>query len=148
MKIRINIGIKVQKLVKICYYYNKENYDIMRESQENYLETIYLLQERNGTVRSVDIAKELGYSKPSISRAMKLLKTENFIDIDESGCITFTKKGLEKALDIYDKHVTITRFFTEVLGLNKESAEQDACRIEHVISDDTFYAIKKKVEGN
>lgn len=118
----------------------------MKESQENYIETIYMLQQRNQVVRSIDIAKELGYSKPSISRAVKLLKEDGFINIDHYGIITFTEKGLKKAVDIYDRHVTITRFFMDVLHLDAQTAEEDACRVEHVISEKTFQAIKVKVE--
>lgn len=121
----------------------------IQESGENYLETILQLKQKNGQVRSIDIAKEMGFSKPSISRAVNILKDEGFIIIDETGIIEFTTKGLAKAKDVLDRHLTITEFLTNTLGVSSENAEKDACRIEHIISDETYIklkALKEKME--
>lgn len=111
------------------------------ESGENYLEVILLLSKQSSVVRSIDIAKHLGYSKPSISRAVGVLKKEGYILIADNGEITFTDKGLKRANDIYSRHNDITRFL-ENIGVDKVTAEQDACRIEHVISEKTLKAIR------
>ncbi|HHZ06698.1 MAG TPA: metal-dependent transcriptional regulator [Clostridiales bacterium] len=118
----------------------------LQESGQNYLETILILQERNSCVRSIDIATELGYSKPSISRAVNLLKSNGFINISESGYITFTKDGEQIAKDMYDRHRTLTEFLTK-LGVDKNIAAEDACRIEHVISEEAFDKIKQHVKS-
>ena len=112
------------------------------ESREDYMETILLLMKKRGSVRSVDIANELGYSKPSISRAVGILKDHNYIVVDTSGHISFTESGLALAESVYDRHVTIKRFFIEVLGVSEETAEQDACKIEHIISEESFQKLK------
>lgn len=117
----------------------------MYESGENYLETILLLKQRNGHVRSIDIARELDYSKPSVSRAVGLLKEEGMIEVSENGIIELTKTGQEKAEKIYERHRTLTAFFVNTAGVSKEQAEEDACRIEHIISEETFEGIKKFV---
>ena len=114
----------------------------IQESGEDYLETILILRERNGVVRSIDIANELGYSKPSVSRAMSILKREGHIEIDESNHITLTQSGMAIAEKIYERHNLLARFF-EKLGVDKETALNDACRIEHVISPITFQKIKE-----
>ncbi len=114
----------------------------IQESGEDYLETILILRERNGVVRSIDIANELGYSKPSVSRAMSILKREGHIEIDESNHITLTQSGMAIADKIYERHNLLARFF-EKLGVDKETALNDACRIEHVISPITFQKIKE-----
>lgn len=116
----------------------------MQESGENYLETILILKKRRGEVRSIDIAEELGYSKPSISRAMGILKAQNYITMD-GGRIEFTEKGQAAAVSIYERHCLIGRFLEHSLGLDHETADKDACRIEHVISADTFARIKSYV---
>ena len=114
----------------------------MQESGEMYLETIFVLSRRLDAVRSIDIASELGYSKPSISRAMKLLKAEGHIKVDEkSGSITLTPSGGEIAEKIYERHQVLTHVLMK-LGVNAEIASDDACRIEHVISPETFDCIK------
>lgn len=115
----------------------------MYESKEMYLETILILSKRTGQVRSIDIARELDYSKPSVSRAVGLLKEDNLIAIDTNGYITLTNSGNKKAKDIYEKHQVLTEFLRDVIKVSPEVAEEDACRIEHVISDDTFQGIKK-----
>jgi Mn-dependent DtxR family transcriptional regulator len=118
------------------------------ESGENYLETILVLQKEKGSVRSVDVAAELNFSKPSISRAMGILKNVGYIEIESSGNIILTKEGRRVAEDIYERHQLIARFFVEALGVSNEIASQDACRIEHVISDESFGRIKKWLQAN
>lgn len=118
------------------------------ESGENYLEEILILTKRNGSVRSIDIANELEYTKASVSRAMSNLKRENYIIMEADGRIVLTKEGLKKASAVYEKHCMLTRFINEVLGVDPEIAEKDACRIEHVISPETFAGIKKLVKDN
>lgn len=120
----------------------------MYESRENYLETIFILHKRNGKVRAIDIAKELGFSKPSVSRAVGLLKSDNYIDILEDGSIILNKIGLEKAKIIYEKHQIITQFYIEILGVPSEVAEKDACKMEHIISDELFDAMKSFLNKN
>ena len=115
----------------------------MYESREMYLETILVLRKRNGLVRSIDIARELDFSKPSVSRAVGILKDDDYIVIDANGYIELTEKGKEKAKDIYEKHKILTTFLIETIKVSPEIAEEDACRIEHVISDDTFQGIKR-----
>ena len=114
----------------------------MQESGENYLETILILKDRNGTVRSVDIANELGYAKPSVCRAVKLLVERGFIVMQKRGELTLTDAGIEKANAIYERHKTLSYLLHEILGVSKETADHDACRIEHVISDETFEKIR------
>lgn len=115
----------------------------LKESGENYLETILILKNRKGFVRSVDVATELGFSKPSISRAMGILKDNGYITIESSGNILFTPEGLLLAQNIYERHLFISEFLIKSLGIDSETAENDACRIEHVISDSTFQKIKE-----
>lgn len=116
------------------------------ESGENYLETILVLQKKKGNVRAVDVAAELNFSKPSVSRALGILRTEELIAIDaKSGIIAFTPRGLERAQAIYERHRTLTRYL-EGIGVSPENAEADACRIEHVISEETFAAIKEQLK--
>lgn len=117
----------------------------LQESGENYLETIYVLKKKQGYVRSVDVANELGFSKPSISRAMSILKNDGYITIESSGNIQLTEKGTELAKSVYERHTVITEFFIKKLGVSEEIAEKDACRIEHIISPETFEQIKKQV---
>lgn len=119
----------------------------MQESGENYLETILILQERNGSVRSVDIASELGYTKASVSRAMSILREGNYITMDSGGEIKFTEAGRALASDIYDRHRHITQFLEMALGVSPEIAAKDACRIEHIISPETSQAVKDYVHA-
>jgi Mn-dependent transcriptional regulator len=120
----------------------------IHESGENYLETILILQNKLGFVRSIDIANELDYTKPSISRAVSILKKAEYITMQENGQILLTEKGLEKANEIYDRHKIITSYLMLSLGVSRETADQDACRIEHIISQETFDKIKKFVESH
>lgn len=112
------------------------------ESKEMYLETILLLTKKGGTVRSIDISESMGYSKPSVSRAMGLLKEEGYIMADYRDGIVLTNKGKKKAEEVYDRHLTLTQMFVS-LGVDEKIATEDACKIEHCISDKTFAAIKK-----
>lgn len=112
------------------------------ESGENYLETILVLTKRNGSVRSIDIAEEMNFTKASVSRAMSILKRDNYIIMEPDGRILLTNDGQKKAAAVYDRHVTLTRFINEVLGVDETIAEKDACRIEHIISPETFAGIK------
>ena len=114
----------------------------VHESREDYLETILILEGRKVNVRSVDVANELGYSRPSVSRAVKLLREKDFITVDSSGIINLTEKGRKKAEEVYDRHVVLTEFFV-ALGVDEGTAAQDACKMEHVISRETFEALKK-----
>lgn len=115
----------------------------IRESGENYLETILQILHKKGSVRSIDIANRLNYSKSSVSRAVNILKKEGYITISKDGDIKFTEKGNEKANSTYNRHCLLTEFLID-LGVDNITAENDACRIEHVISDKTFEAIKNK----
>ena len=117
------------------------------ESLEMYLENILILQNTLGRVRSIDIAHKIGYSKPSVSRAVKLLGNDGCIEIDADGFITLTEKGRAIAADILDRHKIISAFF-ESIGVSEETASEDACRIEHVISDETFEKLKKFIENS
>jgi Mn-dependent DtxR family transcriptional regulator len=118
----------------------------IRESGEDYLETILIIKNRKGYVRAVDIAEELGYSKPSISRAVSILKQSGFIDI-ENGHIHLTEIGRERAEEIYHRHTVIRRFFVEILGVGEKTAELDACRTEHALSDETFEKLQLYIEN-
>lgn len=116
----------------------------IRESGEMYLEAIFILKKNSSDIRSIDIVNYTGYTKPSVSRAVGLLKDRKYIEIDNDGYINFTKIGKDIASSIYEKHTTLTNFFVN-LGVNKEIAAQDACKIEHYISDETFNAIKEHI---
>lgn len=114
----------------------------IQESTENYLETIYMLDKQTGHVRSIDVATALNYSKPSISNAMKKLGAEGYLEIREKGRIVLTEKGTTLAKETYARHCVISELLIH-LGVEKEIALEDACRIEHVISPETFDAIKR-----
>lgn len=115
----------------------------IQESAENYLETILVLQKRNGHVRSIDIVNELNFTKPSVSVAMKNLRQNGFIEVDANGYITLLETGLNIANKIYERHTILTEWLTQ-LGVAPEVADEDACKIEHVISTESFLAIKKE----
>ena len=117
----------------------------IRESEEMYLETILLLRARKGVVRSIDIAEELNYSRASVSRAMGLLQQRDFIVMDQSGAIKLTESGSERAEKIYERHQILTKLLM-MSGAPNELAEENACRIEHVISDEMFDYLKKFFE--
>lgn len=113
----------------------------LRKSGEDYLETIYILKQKQGKVRSVDVADYMDYSKPSVSRAVKNLREGGFLKMLDGGELQLTEKGLTKAKEIYERHVVLTDWFVS-LGVTPEVAADDACNIEHVISDETFNKIK------
>jgi Mn-dependent DtxR family transcriptional regulator len=112
------------------------------ESSENYLETILILKEKNGSVRSIDIAHELDFSKPSVSVAMKRLREKEYITVDENGLIELTDEGRKLAENVYERHVLLTKALTS-LGVPEDIASEDACRVEHYISQETFDKIKE-----
>ncbi|MBQ8143660.1 MAG: metal-dependent transcriptional regulator [Butyricicoccus sp.] len=119
----------------------------IHESAENYLETILVLQNEKGSVRSIDVAQHLGFSKPSVSRAVGLLRENGYITVDEGGHLNLTESGRAIAESIYERHECITNWLME-LGVDQETAAEDACRIEHVLSDKTFAALKKHFGKN
>lgn len=115
---------------------------MIRESTENYLETIYMLSQRLDFVRSIDVCTELGYSKPTISVVMKQFRENGYIEMDSSGHITLTPSGLEIALHTYERHLVLTEMLA-ALGVSRETAMEDACKMEHDISDETLVCIKR-----
>ena len=112
-----------------------------------YLETILVLSRKNGNVRSIDVAEHMNYSKPSVSRAMGILKSGEYITVDKSGLISLTEKGSEIAEKIYERHTVLSEMLIR-LGVDEETAVRDACKIEHDISDTTFDIIKKHIAEN
>ncbi len=116
------------------------------ESMEDYLETIYILSQRLPVVRSIDIATERGYSKPSVSVAMKNLRNRDLITVSSEGYITFTEQGKQIASDTYERHMLLYNWLVN-LGVDEETAAQDACKMEHDISKQSFEAIKKYILG-
>ena len=114
----------------------------IQESAENYLETILVLAKSKGKVRAIDIANELGFSKPSVSVAMKQFRENGYIKVDEDGYITLTSQGEKIAKDTYNRHLLLINFLTHI-GVSRETATKDACRIEHVISGETFKKLKE-----
>ena len=117
----------------------------IHESGEMYLETIHVLLKKNGVVRSIDISEHMGYSKPSVSRAVGLLKSGGYIQVDKDGYISLTESGIATAEKIYERHTVLTRLLIK-LGVSEETAAEDACRLEHAISDESFSAIKRYTE--
>ena len=117
----------------------------LQESGEMYLESIYVLTKNSPHVRAIDVGEYMGYSKPSVSRAMGLLKSGGYVSVDESGFITLLPPGREVAEKIYERHTLLTSFLVR-LGVSKEIASEDACRLEHVLSDESFEAIKRYAE--
>ena len=118
---------------------------IIKESGENYLETIYMLKKKLGNVRSVDVATELSVTKPSVSVAMKKLREDGFITTDSDGGISLTEKGLSVAERMYDRHKIIAKALISI-GVSEEVAYDDSCKIEHHISDESFEKIKAHLE--
>lgn len=117
----------------------------IQESGEMYLETIHVLSQKNGHVRSIDISEHMGYSKPSVSRAVGLLKNGGYITVDKDGFITLTDSGTAVAQKIYERHTLLAQMLC-LLGVSAETAAEDACKLEHAISDESFRAIKAHVE--
>lgn len=117
----------------------------IHESGEMYLETIYILSQKTSTIRGIDVGAEMGFSKPSVSRAIGVLKKEGFVIIDDQGFIKLTESGENKAKSIYERHQLLSKLLMN-LGVDEETATEDACRIEHYISEKTFEAIKRHVK--
>ena len=117
----------------------------LQESGEMYLETIHILSQREKGVRAVDVAEYMGFSKPSVSRAVGLLRSGGYLDLDANGCLVLTDEGERVAGRTYERHLFLTDFFVSI-GVKKETAEKDACKIEHDLSDETFQAMKAYVK--
>ncbi len=117
------------------------------ESGQMYLETIYVLSQKSNYVRAIDIGEEMGYSKPSVSRALSRLKADGYVIADVDGYLTLTDSGLSVAKTIYERHTVLTECLTR-LGVDAETAAQDACKIEHVISSKSFNALKHHLQKN
>ncbi len=118
----------------------------IRKSSEDYLETMLMLKETNGYIRSIDIAKHLGVTKPSVSYATKRLRENGYIEMNNDGLISLTDSGMEIASTIYNRHKMLSQFLT-MLGVDQETADEDACNIEHDISNETFEAICNHVDN-
>lgn len=114
----------------------------MHESGEMYLETIYVLHQKQQNVRSIDVAEEMGFSKPSVSRGVSILKRDGYLTVDEKGYLELTDAGTDLAMKIYERHIILTKALV-LLGVDEQTAAQDACKMEHVISDKTLEAFKK-----
>ena len=114
----------------------------LHESAEMYLETIYLLSQKSGKVRSIDVAEYMGYSKPSVSRAIGLLKKGGYLIMAQDGYLSLTKEGILAAKKIFERHTVLSQFLA-LIGVNDEIAARDACKIEHVVSDETISAIER-----
>ena len=119
----------------------------LHESGQMYLEAIYILSKRSPYVRAIDVGEHLGYSKPSVSRAMSILKRDGYVLTDENGCLVLTEEGQRVAETMYKRHTVLTRLLTG-LGVDAETAAEDACRIEHVISEQSFEAMLRHLEKN
>ncbi len=117
----------------------------MHESGEMYLETIYVLSKEKPVVRSIDVAEKMGFSKPSVSRGVSILRRDGYITVDEGGQLKLTEFGLSLAEKIYERHTVLTELLVK-LGVHRDTAEDDACKIEHVISDETLKAIKEHIK--
>ena len=116
----------------------------LQESGEMYLESIYVLSHRQGQVRAIDVSEYMGYSKPSVSRAVGLLREGGYLDVEEGGWLRLTERGLSAAQKIYERHRVLTLWLTQ-LGVSRACAAEDACRIVHVISDESFQALKRSL---
>lgn len=119
----------------------------LQESGEMYLETIYVLSKKSDSVRSLDVAEQMGFSKPSVSRAVKLLKEGEYLTVDRDGYLHLTESGLAVAKKIYERHTVLTELLVS-LGVSRETAAEDACKIEHVISDESFAAMKNHLNSH
>ena len=117
----------------------------IQESGEMYLETIYVLSQQSDKVRAIDVGEHMGFSKPSVSRALGLLKNGGYVTADDNGYLSLTPHGTEVAEKIYERHEILTKFLIG-LGIDEETASRDACKIEHVISDQSFDAIKNNLK--
>lgn len=120
----------------------------IQESGENYLETILVLKNRNGSVRSIDVANELGFSKASVSRAMSILKEAGLLVMEQNGNLVLTDSGLRRADAVYERHTLIAKFLEQTLGVDHETAVGDSCRMEHIISEKSFQRMKEYVTSH
>lgn len=118
----------------------------LKESGEMYLETIYVLNKKSGYVRSIDVCEKMGYSKPSVSRAVGLLKEGGYITVGKDGSLLLTDLGLEVAEKTFERHIVLSELFCK-LGVSKETATADACKMEHIISDETFFALREHLNN-
>ena len=116
-----------------------------KESSQMYLETIYILSQKSDTVRKIDVSKYMGFAKPSVTRGISLLEKQGLVNVDVNGNIIMTEAGRNEARQIYERHTVLTQMFT-LLGVSEETAAEDACRVEHYISEETFEAIKKHMD--
>lgn len=116
------------------------------ESGQMYLETIYILSKEKTSVHSIDVSEHMGYSKPSVSRAIGILKSGGYVEMAEDGSLTLTESGLSVAEQIYERHTILTECLVR-LGVDRETAAEDACKMEHVISDESMAALKKFIES-
>ncbi len=140
------IDLKCSRLCVMIKYMTQRGVCMsIYESGEMYLETIHILLQKNGAVRSIDISEHMGYSKPSVSRAVGLLKNGEYIVVDKEGYITLTDRGLAVAEKIYERHTVLSKMLI-ALGVSEKTAAEDACKLEHVISDETFEAIKQHIQ--
>ena len=114
----------------------------LQESGQMYLETIYVLSKEKTSVHSIDVSEHMGYSKPSVSRAIGILKSGGYVEMAEDGSLTLTESGLAVAEQIFERHTILTEFLVRI-GVDRETAAEDACKMEHVISDETFNAMKR-----
>ena len=119
----------------------------IQESGEMYIETIFILTKENDNVRSIDVCERMGYSKPSVSRAIGILKRNGYITVDSSGYISLTQNGIKVAERMYERHTILTKFL-EKLGVPQDIAVSDACKMEHILSDESFDAMKKHLNNN
>lgn len=117
----------------------------IQESGEMYLESILVLSKKNPNVRAIDLSEYMGFSKPSVSRALSVLKSGGFVTVSEQGYLTLTNSGKAIAEKIYERHTVLTNYLT-LIGVSDETASQDACKMEHVVSDESFNAIKEQVK--
>ncbi len=117
----------------------------LHESGEMYLETIYVLSMEKSNIRAIDVGEHMGYSKPSVSRALSILKKDNLVTANSDGFLSLTEEGLKIARKIYDRHTLLTEFLTKI-GLDSQTASDDACKMEHAISDTTYLAILKHLD--
>lgn len=119
----------------------------LQESGEMYLETVYILSMKSNAVRAIDVGEYMGFSKPSVSRAVGILKKGGYLVLTEDGCLSLTDTGLAIARKMYERHTTLSEFLIR-LGVSEETAVQDSCKIEHDISDETFEALKRHAAGS
>ena len=140
---------KMALVGRLCY--NKQNARFLEvpmaihESGQMYLETIYILSQNSTFVRAIDVGAQLGFTKPSVSRAMSILKKDGYVNVDADGAITLTETGLAIAKTMYTRHTVLSQMLME-LGVDEETATEDACRIEHVISEKSFAAVQARLE--